>query len=84
MRSAPQTRRSLLAGLGALAFASPSPNKIRLGGPVFLKSDDPHELAREHRRLGYSAALCPRAKADDSARVRDIEQAFAGENVVIA
>ena len=82
--SAPLTRRSLLAGLSALAFASPGANKIRLGGPVFLKSDDPRELAREHRRLGYSAALCPRAKADDSARVRDIEQAFAAENVVIA
>src|SRR5579863_1966964 len=57
-----------------------SSNKIRLGGPVFLKSDDP----REHRRLGYGAALCPRAKADDSIRTREIEKAFAAENVTIA
>jgi sugar phosphate isomerase/epimerase len=42
------------------------------------------ELAREHRRLGYSAALCPRAKFDDAARVRAIETAFAAEDVVIA
>jgi sugar phosphate isomerase/epimerase len=76
------SRRSLLTGIASLAFASA--NKIRLGGPVFLKSDDPRELAREHRRLGYSAALCPRAKADDSVRVGDIEKAFAAENVVIA
>src|SRR5215471_3716490 len=78
------SRRCFVGGLGAVALAAPAAGKIRLGGPVFLKSDDPRELAREHRRLGYSAALCPRAKVDDSARVRDIEKAFAAENVVIA
>src|SRR6266852_4723457 len=78
------SRRSLLSGMGGLAFASPGANKIRLGGPIFLKRDDPRELAREHKRLGYSAALCPRAKADDSTRVREIEKAFAAEDVVIA
>jgi sugar phosphate isomerase/epimerase len=57
---------------------------IRLGGPIFLHSDDPRELAREHRRLGYSAAYCPPAKADDSDRVRAIREAFAAEHVVIA
>jgi sugar phosphate isomerase/epimerase len=41
-------------------------------------------LAREHRRLGYSAAYCPRAKAEDAARAREIERAFAQENVIIA
>ena len=70
--------------MGGLAFAAPGASKIRLGGPIFLKSDDPRELAREHRRLGYSAALCPPAKAEDSARVREIEKAFAAEDVVIA
>jgi hypothetical protein len=54
------TRRSVLAGAGALAFASSGSNKIRLGGPVFLKRDDPRQLAREHRRLGYGAALSRR------------------------
>ncbi len=57
---------------------------VRLGGPIFLKSDDPVELAREHRRLGYSAAYCPAAKPDDSARCRAIRDAFAAENVAIA
>jgi sugar phosphate isomerase/epimerase len=72
-----------VAGAAAM-LAAASPQRIRLGGPIFLKSDDPRELAREHRRLGYSAAYCPQAKADDSARVREIEKAFAAENVVIA
>lgn len=49
-----------------------------------MKSDDPRELAKEHRRLGYSAAYCPAAKADDTARVQEIAMAFAAENVAIA
>ena len=57
---------------------------LRLGGPVFLKSDDPRELAREHRRLGYSAAYCPSAGSNDAGRIRAIREAFAAENVVIA
>ena len=57
---------------------------VRFGGPIFLKSDDPGELAREHRRLGYSAAYCPPAILEDSGRIRAIERAFAAENVVIA
>jgi sugar phosphate isomerase/epimerase len=60
------------------------PRAIRLGGPVFLKSDDPVELAKDHRRLGYSAAYCPKAKAGDTAHVSAIMKAFAAENVVIA
>jgi len=69
------TRRSLLL-TPLLAFGSIHP--IRLGGPIFLKSDDPRELAREHRRLGYSAAYCPNGNP------AEIKKAFAAENVVIA
>ena len=57
---------------------------IRLGGPIFLESDDPAVLAREHRRLGYSAAYCPPASVNDRERIRAIRQAFAAEDVVIA
>ena len=57
---------------------------IRLGGPIFLKSDDPKLLAKEHRRLGYSAAYCPAAELSDTARIRAIQDAFASENVVIS
>src|SRR5207237_9754605 len=77
------SRRGFLAtAAGALMAGSSRP--IRLGGPIFLKSEDPRQLAREHRRLGYSAAYCPMAKADDTARVAEIQKAFAAENVVIA
>jgi sugar phosphate isomerase/epimerase len=81
------TRRTVLqaAALSARAFADPvSGRAIRLGAPIFLKSDDPRELAREHRRLGYSAAYCPDAKASDRDRVRAIREAFAAEDVVIS
>src|SRR6185369_6594913 len=29
---------------------------IRLGGPIFVKTDDPEELALAHRKLDYRAA----------------------------
>jgi sugar phosphate isomerase/epimerase len=69
------TRRSLLL-TPLLAFGAARP--VRLGGPIFLKSDDPAELAREHRRLGYSAAYCPNGNP------AEIKKAFAKEDVVIA
>lgn len=80
------TRRQLALVLAAASTARPSDSKqkIRLGGPIFLKSDDPVELAREHRRLGYSAAYCPKAELADRERIRAVESAFKAENVVIA
>ena len=92
-----RTRRSFLTGLGgltvsvaasmtarALTHRQATRSKLRLGGPIFLKSDDPAELARAHRALGYNAAYCPQARVAESERVRAIERAFAAENVVIA
>ncbi|MCW5980613.1 MAG: sugar phosphate isomerase/epimerase [Bryobacteraceae bacterium] len=76
-------RALLLASAAGAAMAAPG-MRIRLGGPIFLKSDDPRELAREHRRLGYSAAYCPQADVKDAVRTREIEKAFAAENVAIA
>jgi len=76
----PLTRREFAAALAA-PIAAASGHPIRLGGPIFLKSDDPRELAREHRRLGYSAAYCPEARVDDAARIGEIEKAFAAEDV---
>jgi sugar phosphate isomerase/epimerase len=74
-----------MAAASATAVASAATgNRIRLGGPIFLKSEDPGELAREHRRLGYSAGYCPAAKVEDTARTKAIEKAFAAENVAIA
>jgi sugar phosphate isomerase/epimerase len=81
------SRRALLAAVGGAALTTrlrAAGRPVRLGGQIFLKSNDPAELAREHRRLGYSAAYCPMAKATDTDHVRAIEKAFAAENVVIA
>lgn len=76
------TRRGLLL-TGAACFAG-AQRPVRLGGPIFLKSDDPQELAREHRRLGYAAAYCPNADVKDTVRTKAIAAAFAAENVTIA
>jgi sugar phosphate isomerase/epimerase len=79
------TRRSFLAaGLGGVAFGRNGSHKVRLGGPVFIKSEDPIEIAREHKKLGYSAAYCPKVTVEDSDRVKAIIKAFAAEQVVIS
>jgi len=81
---------SATAGVGfALSpiqgLASDSKSSIRLGGPIFIKSDDPVALAREHRRLGYSAAYCPEiATLANATLLAEIKRAFAAENVLIA
>jgi sugar phosphate isomerase/epimerase len=82
------SRRSFLAAAAAAAGTTTlraAGTPVRLGGPIFLKSDDPAALAREHRRLGYSAAYCPEiATTRDAGRLRAIQQAYAAENVLIA
>jgi sugar phosphate isomerase/epimerase len=83
-------KSSTAAGVGlalssAKSVAATSKSHIRLGGPIFTRADDPVALAREHRRLGYSAAYCPEmATLSDSKLLHEIERAFAAENVVIA
>lgn len=57
---------------------------IRLGGPAFNQSDDPVELARAHRKLGYRAAYCPRVALEDKQKIAEIEKAFKAEDVLIA
>jgi sugar phosphate isomerase/epimerase len=83
------SRRVFLGALAAApllagAAAAAAPRPVRLGGPIFLKSDDPAALAKAHRRLGYSAAYCPSASVTDTDRIRAIREAFKAENVVIA
>jgi sugar phosphate isomerase/epimerase len=81
-----------MATAAGVSFALPARNlaadpssSIRLGGPIFVKSTDPAVLAREHRRLGYSAAYCPEiATLSDSKLLSEIRRAFAAENVLIA
>jgi sugar phosphate isomerase/epimerase len=50
-----------------------------------VQSDDPEELARAHRALGYRAAYTPGGLSiDDAARVRAVRESFAKHDVVIA
>ncbi len=79
------SRRAFLGAVAAAPLMRQAPKKpIRLGGPIFLESDDPVALAQEHRRLGYSAAYCPPASVNDRERIRAIRHAFNAEDVVIA
>ena len=81
--SAAAAARLAMSPVQALAADAKTP--IRLGGPIFLKSSDPAALAREHRRLGYSAAYCPDfATLADTRLLGEIRRAFAAENVLIA
>jgi sugar phosphate isomerase/epimerase len=88
-------RPFLAAAVGAAAAAVPArarralasqaaAGRIRLGGPIFVKSDDPEVLARAHRAKGYRAAYCPKLSVAETDRIRDAERAFARNDVVIA
>jgi sugar phosphate isomerase/epimerase len=58
---------------------------MRLGGPVFIQSRDPEEIARAHRAEGYRAAYCPGwLTADDPDAVRGLLDAFRRHDVVPA
>jgi sugar phosphate isomerase/epimerase len=77
-------RAAVLSTAAALMSLQGATRKVRLGGPIFKRSDDPAELAREHRRLGYSAAYCPEVSLRDTAKIKAIADAYAAENVIIA
>ncbi len=57
---------------------------VRLGGPVFVKTEDPAELAAAHRAVGYRAAYCPNVSLGDRPRIAAFAEAFARHDVVIA
>jgi sugar phosphate isomerase/epimerase len=80
-----------LAALGSFQVPADTPEAagsatrpVRLGGPIFVKSDDPEQLALAHRKLGYGAAYCPGISLQDGARIRAVADAFAKQGVVIA
>ena len=78
------TRRTFTMTGAALCMAAAPARAVRLGGPIYLRSDDPRELAREHRRLGYRAAYVPAVSVGETARIKEIRDAFAAEDVMIA
>jgi sugar phosphate isomerase/epimerase len=80
------SRRGFLAtGVMAAIQGAVSGTRIRLGGPTFLQTGDMKLLAREHRRLGYSAAYCPSTlRAGQTATIQEAKKAFQSQDVVIA
>lgn len=63
---------------------NPHLGMVRLGGPIFEKTDDPEAMAEAHRKLGYRAAYCPNLALKDTGRIRAVSDAFAKRGVVIA
>ncbi len=58
---------------------------MRLGGPIFVKSDDPAVLAKAHRDLGYRAAYAPGDfSVNDTDRIAGLVKEFARQDVAIA
>jgi sugar phosphate isomerase/epimerase len=57
---------------------------LRLGGPIFVESDDPAVLAQAHRVLGYRAAYAPAVKLTDKPLIESIVKEFAAHDVVIS
>ena len=56
---------------------------MRLGGPVFIKTDDPQLWADAHRQLGYTAAYMPINEPEDG-RLGAYVEAAAKAGVVLA
>ena len=87
-----QSGLAMAAGIFAAGAAAPAvagaasktKHAVRLGGPVFNAPGDPEGLALAHRKLGYRAAYCPGVAIDDHDRIRDIREAFAKHDVVLA
>lgn len=77
---------TVLTGMTLSARAEPSVStgSVRLGAPVFEKTDDPEQLARAHKHLRYRAAYCPEVPLSDSKRIQAIEEAYARHDIVIA
>jgi sugar phosphate isomerase/epimerase len=57
---------------------------LRLGGPIFVKSDDPAVLAEAHRALGYRAAYAPDVSLADKAKIKLVIKEFAARDVLIS
>ena len=85
------SRRSFVLGMFAApgvavarSAATGTTGSVRLGGPVFLRTEDPEELALAHAKLGYRAAYCPSIPLRDSSRISAMAAAFSKHRVVIA
>jgi sugar phosphate isomerase/epimerase len=78
--------KSAATAAGAMAERAGAFQKpMRLGGPVFVKSQDPAVLAKAHRDLGYRAAYAPAdLSVTDTDRIAGLIKEFARQDVVFA
>jgi sugar phosphate isomerase/epimerase len=79
------------AGYATVAHSRPRAGRaarqrrvLRLGGPIFVKSDDPAVLAEAHRALGYRAAYAPEVALTDKVKIQSVIKEFAARGVVIS
>jgi sugar phosphate isomerase/epimerase len=77
-------RRTMAYGSESSRAPSAGGAQVRLGGPVFARTEDPDELAAAHVKLGYRAAYCPNVALSDGARIKALRDAFKKRDVVIA
>src|SRR2546426_9681312 len=75
---------SMTCGAIAPSRAAAQSRPMRLGGPIFVKSDDPAVLAKAHRDLGYRAAYAPEVSLTDKDRISAVIKEFAAQDVAIA
>lgn len=83
--------RTVNAGAASAALAA-APTKVsaaqskpmRMGGPIFVKTDDPAEQARAHRALGYRAAYAPAVDLKDKEKIAAIIKEYSAQDVAIA
>ena len=72
----------------AVGSSSGSPaggsGRIRMGGPVFGKPEEPETWARAHRQAGYRAAWCPVESGAGDQEVHAYETAAKQAGIVIA
>ncbi len=74
----------LTGPLARTAHAQTTSHKLRLGGPVFEKCQDPDQWIQALKKLGYSAAYCPVAAHTAHDEVRAYADAAKKAHIVIA
>lgn len=95
MRPTNTSRRNFIkstAATAALAASSPAITlsrtaarpPLRLGAPIFEKTNDPDSWARAVRKLGYRAAYCPVGPSANDSTTRAYEKAAHNADIVIA
>lgn len=76
---------AVIAAMGIPASAaSGQSRRLRLGGPVFEKYQDPQGWTEALKRLGYSAAYCPVGPNASDEEVRAYEDAAGKADIIIA